>query len=120
MLVIVTQYWYVLALVLLVLAVLVVNRYLKGRAKTVALQYLLAAEHMILTTTESKLSIVSVVGYNALPTPIKTIVSPLAFDLLVTSAYNEIKDLVAKLDTDPSVPLQSVVTDTSTSPKGSM
>lgn len=103
----VTNYWYVLVLIVLVLVVFLVHRYLKGKAKTVALQYLLAAERMVFTTTESKLSVVSFVAYKALPAPIKAMISPLAFELLVTSAYDQVKELIDKLNADPSVPLQT-------------
>lgn len=105
----IVQYWYVLALVVLVVAYYGVNRYLKGRVKSVALTYLFAAEKMITTSTEAKLSVVSAVGYKALPPIVRTMVSPMAFELTVISAYNEVKDLIDKLHADPSVPMQNAV-----------
>lgn len=99
------QYWYVLALIVLAVAFYLVKRYLKGKERSVALQYLLAAEKMVFTTTESRLSVVSDLGYKSLPKFVKAMVSPLAFELLVTSVYNEIKDLVNSLHEDKTAPV---------------
>jgi hypothetical protein len=103
------QYWYLIALVVVVAAIYGANRLLKGRAKAVALQYLLAAEKMVFTTTESKLTVVADLGYKALPVAVKALVSPVAFELMVTSAYGEVKGLIDKLNADPSVPAQKAV-----------
>lgn len=100
-----TQYWYVLAIVVLALAFYVTERSLKGKAKATALQYLLAGEKLVFTTTESRLSVVAAAGYVALPSAVKALVSPVAFELLVNNTYNEVKDLVDKLHADPSVPV---------------
>jgi hypothetical protein len=102
----ITNYWYLFALVILALAMVGANRLLKGKAKTVALQYLVAAEKMVFTTTESKLSVVSIAAYKALPTAVKAIVSPFTFEMLMTSSYDEAKSLIDKLHEDPSIPME--------------
>jgi hypothetical protein len=109
------QYWYVLAFVVLALAIYLVNHYSKGTARATALRYLLAAEKLVFTTTEAKLSVVADVGYKALPSTVKTLISPLAFEVIVIRAYNEVKELVDKLNPDPIVPTQNTNATDSTS-----
>jgi hypothetical protein len=105
MIALLSQYWYVPAIIVLALAFYVTNRFLKGKAKSIALQYLLAGEKLVFTTTESKLSVIAAVGYSALPPFAKALISPIAFELLVTNTYDEAKSLVDKLHADPSVPV---------------
>lgn len=103
MLVFLVTYWYVIAIVLVVLG-FYIARQLKGTAKSTALQYLGAAEGMVFNSTETKLGVVSALGYKALPSVVKAVVSPSAFDVIVTACYAEAKKLVDDLHNDPTVP----------------
>jgi hypothetical protein len=97
-------YWYVWSIAVVALGFYVSNRALKGQIRTHALVYLLAAEKLVFTTTESKLTVISVAAYAALPAPLKAMVSPVAFEIMVTELYDEAKKLVDELHADPSVP----------------
>lgn len=101
-----STYWYVPAIIVITLGFYLVNRFLKGQARTTALKYLLAGEKLVFTTTESKLSVIATVGYTALPAAVKSMVSPVAFELTVTELYDEVRHLVDELHADPSVPVK--------------
>lgn len=90
-------YWYLFAIVLVALAVLSIRYHLKGKARTTALKYLLAAEKMLFTNTDSKLAIVSTVAYDALPSFLRVFITPSAFKMLVTISYDEAKKLIEEL-----------------------
>ncbi|MDK7480995.1 hypothetical protein ACS2BX_25900 [Bacillus cereus group sp. BceL300] len=101
------QYWYLIALALVALG-FVATRYMKGKARKVALQYLLAAEKMTFTAVEAHLEVVTNVAYAALPAPIKVYITKDMFATIVKAAYEEVKELIGMLHEDESVPLQKV------------
>lgn len=102
----IVTYWYILAIIVVAIGLYVSNRSLKGQVRTHALKYLLAAEKLVFTTTETKLNVVSDAAYRALPSVVQVLLSPATFELIVANIYNEVKDLVDDLSADPSVPVQ--------------
>lgn len=99
------QYWYLIALALVTLG-FAATRYMKGRARKIALQYLLAAESMTPTVVESHLEVVTDAAYAAVPAPIKMYITKDMFATIVKATYEEIKELIRMLHDDESVPLQ--------------
>jgi hypothetical protein len=86
------EYWYVLALVIVVAGVFFVKKYATGKAKTLALTYLSKAEQTLFTTAEVQVHVLAETVYNVFPKHIKMFVPAAVFEAIFVELYNECKN----------------------------
>lgn len=88
------DYWYVIALAVVVLAYFLIKNQAKGKAKAEVLKYFAVAEKMVFDNMDEKLKFVASASYVALPKYVRSLISPALFTLIVTQSYDSIKALV--------------------------
>ena len=80
-------------LVVIILAYLLIKRYARGQARSIAIKHLAVAEKTVLDSADNKIAFASDAAYAVLPRSVRLLLPKNVFNVLVQECYNELKTI---------------------------